>query len=133
MWKVNRAAQMGRFVNEAIVSVGNDGDLGREDNHTHNTVTPEQVIWTFYFEDNKYKNETWSNDFSIGPGSPDSRNFVNGHFQLFAYREANRIVDPGLGDEEYMTGWINNAISRGLSRDITRRVRECAERFGHML
>ena len=43
MWKVNRESKMGRFRNEAIVSVGHEGDLGRPDSHTAHAITPEQV------------------------------------------------------------------------------------------
>ena len=44
LWKHNREAQMARFRNQPVVSVSMDGDLGRPDSHTANSVTPEQVI-----------------------------------------------------------------------------------------
>ena len=54
-------------------------------------------------------------------------------FQLFAYREANRVVDPNLIDEEFMTGWISNAQSRGWSNENARVVQETANAFGALL
>ena len=54
-------------------------------------------------------------------------------FQLFAYRAAHRIVDPHLANEDYMDGWINNAINRGLSVELQQKLRRGAEQFGRVL
>ena len=58
---------------------------------------------------------------------------IHFYFQLFAYRTAHRTMDPHLADEEYQMGWINNAISRGLSNEISRRVTLCADQFGRLI
>ena len=53
--------------------------------------------------------------------------------QLFAYRAARRVIDPHLANTDYQTSWINNAIRRGLSREITNAVHACAQQFGRTI
>ena len=54
-------------------------------------------------------------------------------FKLFAYRQDNRLVEPTLADEDYMDGWINNARNRGLSNEITQKIKRASDSFGALL